>query len=121
MTNANPRNIAPRRESDRFLNPIRVLVFWRKGANERFEADIFDISRTGCFINTREVAADGETVTLEIPNVDPDEVLEFEGTVVPQGRTLNGFGVRFEALNEGQRELITKITDRAEKQPDRRS
>ena len=75
----------------------------------------------GCFINTRENAVDGERITLEVPTLVPDEVLEFAGTVVPQGRTLYGFGVRFEELNEIQRTLITRLIDRAEKQPDRRS
>ena len=75
----------------------------------------------GCFINTRENAADGEKITLEVPTFVPDEVMEFPGTVVPQGRTLYGFGVRFEELNKDQRTLVTKLIDRAEKQPDRRS
>lgn len=120
MATAKARKGAPRRDSDRFLNPIRVLVFWRKAGTERFEADICDISLGGCFINTRENAGDGEKVTLEVPSLDPDEILEFVGTVVPQGRTLHGFGVRFEALNDDQKKLIAKLTDRAEKQPDRR-
>ena len=120
MPSTNPRKSAPRRDSDRFLNPIRVLVFWSKDGSERYEADICDISIGGCYINTRENAADGETITIEMPTFDPDEVLEFAGTVVPQGRTLNGFGVRFIALNENQKALITKLIDRAEKQPDRR-
>ena len=121
MTTAKPREETPRRDSDRFLNPIRVLVFWKKGGPERYEADICYISMGGCFINTRENAADGEAITVEIPTSNPDEVLEFAGTVVPQGRTLYGFGMRFEPLNETQRALIDKLTDRAEKQPDRRA
>ena len=121
MTTAQPRENTPRRDSDRFLNPIRVLVFWRKNGTERYEADICDISLGGCFINTRGNAEDGENVTLEVPTLVPDEVMEFPGTVVPQGRTLYGFGVRFEELNESQKTLITKLIDRAEKQPDRRS
>ena len=121
MTTAKPREETPRRDADRFLNPIRVLVFWRKNGTERYEADICDISMGGCFINTRENAADGERITLEVPTLVPDEVLEFAGTVVPQGRTLYGFGVLFEELNEIQRTLITRLIDRAEKQPDRRS
>jgi hypothetical protein len=121
MTIAKPREDAPRRDSDRFLNPIRVPVFWRKNDAERHEAAIYDISMGGCFINTRASAADGENITLEVPTLVPEEVMEFQGTVVPQGRTLYGFGVRFEELNEIQRALITKLIDRAEKQPDRRS
>jgi hypothetical protein len=121
MTTAKPRENTPRRDSDRFLNPIRVLVFWRKNGPERFEADICDISIGGCFINTRENAADGENITLEVPTLVPDEVMEFSGTVVPQSRTLYGFGVRFGELNESQRSLISKLIDRAEKQPDRRT
>jgi len=96
-------------------------VFWRKNGPERHEADICDISMGGCFINTRANAADGENITLEMPSLVPDEVMEFSGTVVPQGRTLYGFGVRFDELNEGQRGLIAKLIDRAEKQTDRRS
>ena len=121
MTNAKPREAAPRRDSDRFLKPVRVLVFWHKDGSERYEADIYDISMGGCFINTRGVAADGEAVTVEIPTSNPDEVLAFAGRVVPQGRTLYGFGVRFEPLNEEQEALIDKLIVRAEKQPDRRS
>ena len=121
MTTVKPREGTPRREDDRFLNPIRVLVFWRKNGPERHEADICDISMGGCFINTRANAADGENITLEVPSLVPDEVMEFSGTVVPQGRTLDGFGVRFDELNEGQRGLIVKLIDRAEKQTDRRS
>lgn len=120
MTDPKSRNATPRRGGERFLNPIRVLVFWRKDGPERYEGDICDISIGGCFINTRTAAADGEMVTLEIPSIDPEKALEFTGTVVPQGRTLYGFGVRFDPLNEDQIELIRKITDRAEKQPDRR-
>src|SRR5688572_8621283 len=120
MTTVKPREGTPRREDDRFLNPIRVLVFWRKNGEERHEAAIYDISMGGCFINTRVNAADGENITLEVPTLVPDEVLEFPGTVVPQGRTLYGFGVRFGDLEENQKALINKLIDRADKQPDRR-
>lgn len=121
MTTAKPREETPRRDSDRFLKPVRFLVFWQKDGSERYEADIYDISVGGCFLNTRGVAVDGETITVELPTSNPDEVLGFAGTVVPQGRTLYGFGVRFEPLNEKQDALINKLIDRAEKQPDRRT
>ena len=110
-----------RRKSRRVIKPMPILVFW-KGESGRYEADICDMSIGGCFINTNGDADDGERISLEIPTLTPTEdVIQFNGSVIPQGRKLKGFGVRFGSLSKDQQSLIAQLMVQSNEQADRRN
>lgn len=114
------RKKKPRRRSRRVIKPIPILVFWQ-GNSGKYEADICDLGMGGCFINTNADAKDGESIKLDIPTATANEnTIRFTGTVIPQGRTYKGFGVRFDALNEEQQSLVARLMARSPEQPDNR-
>ncbi|HKS27910.1 MAG TPA: PilZ domain-containing protein [Pyrinomonadaceae bacterium] len=109
-----------RRKGRRVIGPVPNLVFWR-GDSGRYEADICDIGMGGCFLNTNGNADDGESITLEIPTSTVEQsMIEFPGTVIPQGRKFKGFGVRFGALSEEQQSMIARLMVQLHEQAERR-
>lgn len=109
-----------RRESRRITKPLRILVFW-EGKSGRHEADIYDVGIGGCFLNTAGEAEVGERVKVDIPKPTVDQhVVSFEGIVVPQKRSLKGFGMRFLPLTEEQQTVIGLFALNSQEFPDRR-
>lgn len=97
---------SPRRKTVRSIKPLTNIVFWRN-EHERSEADIYDISLGGCFLNTLGPATNGERITIGLPNAENDgEVTGISGTVVPQRRSLVGFGLKFDELTKDKSFLL---------------
>lgn len=110
-----------RRKTRRVVKPLSTLVFW-EGGSGRHEADICDVGMGGCYINTNGEADVGQCVSVEIPTQTASErVIKISGTVVSQQRTFKGFALRFEALNEEQESLITRLIAQAREKDDRSS
>jgi len=98
-----------RRSSNR--HPVELEVEW-EGIGGRLPGTMSDVSLDGCFILSSGDTNDGETVKIFVPLADGMKV-QFQGTVANHVYEI-GFGVRFGALSEAQRDLLLKMVDRSE-------
>ena len=111
----------PRRNSQRVVDPLRILVFWN-GENGRNDGYLSDISLGGCFLNTSAEAVDNKQIVLEIPEPPQgDEVVAFDCTVIAQQRRLKGFGLRFGSLSDRQKAVLKHFIAKSKAAPDRRN
>ncbi len=92
------------RELERIPFLTEITLEWASG---RREARISDLSMGGCYIDTIASIPEGEKVSFEISTADGRE-MPFSGTVayVLDGF---GFGVKFDDLNESQREFLNGV------------
>lgn len=81
-------------------------VFWQ-GMHGRCKGTMSDLSSSGCFVLTGFEVSDGETVHVFVPIGDGMKA-QFTGSVTNHEDDI-GFGVRFQELGAGQREVIDNL------------
>jgi hypothetical protein len=106
MTKPDRRHGGDRRRRNRF--GLELSVTW-EGSSGRASGTISDLSPTGCFILAAGDVEDGDQVRIDIP-------LNTGGTLLLWGEIANhvheiGFGVRFVALTDSQRDYLERFTD----------
>ena len=112
---------APRRNSPRVVDPLRIPVFWN-GESGRNDGYLYDVSLGGCFLNTSAEAADKAQIVLEIPEPPQgEEVVALNCFVIAQQRRLKGFGLRFGSLSERQKAVLDHFIAKSKEAPDRRN
>src|SRR5437016_603524 len=89
-----------RRGSNRY--PITLDIEW-EGSAGRLSGTVSDVSLDGCFVLSSGDVEDGDIVNVFIPLADGMKV-QFAGKVANHVFEI-GFGVRFEQLSAGQRDL----------------
>ena len=99
-----------RRAADRFA--VKIDVEWER-AKGRFSGSVSDMSFDGCFVLCSGDVDDGETVSLFIPLADGMKV-QFNGRVTNHVLEI-GFGLKFDPLTTGQRDVLAKMAAQAEK------
>jgi len=106
MTKQDRRQGGERRARNRF--GLELAVTW-EGSLGRAPGTMSDVSPTGCFILTSGDVEDGDQVRIDI-------ALNTGGTLSLWGEVANhvheiGFGVRFVALTDAQRDYLERFTD----------
>ena len=92
------------RDTNRY--PITLDIEW-EGSGGRQPGSISDISLDGCFVLSSGDVSDEDHVNVFIPLADGMKV-QFGGKVANHVFEI-GFGVHFEQLSAGQRDLLIKI------------
>lgn len=104
MSVGDRRSGSERRGTNRY--PITLEIEW-EGSAGRLPGTISDVSLDGCFVLSSGDVNDGEIVKIFIPLADGMKV-QFAGKVTNHVFEI-GFGVRFEQLSAGQRDLLIKL------------
>jgi len=93
-----------RRSTNRY--PLDVTVEW-EAASGRQPGTLSDVSFDGCFVLSNGDVADGDNVKIFLPLGDGMKV-QFDGRVANHVFEI-GFGVKFVALSQAQKEILTKL------------
>jgi hypothetical protein len=93
-----------RRSTNRY--PLEVGVEW-EAASGRQPGALSDVSFEGCFVLSNGDVADGDNVKIFLPLGDGMKV-QFDGRVANHVLEI-GFGVKFVALSQAQKEILTKL------------
>ena len=97
-----------RRHAARVRFPLEMR--W-EGLSGRHPARIYDISMSGCYVETLGDVQDGEVVRFEIQS-PTGRWLPFRGEVVHHQPNM-GFGLRLKDLSGPQRETLAQLIDYA--------
>jgi hypothetical protein len=97
-----------RRRHTRVRFPLEVR--W-EGLSGGHSARIYDISVSGCYVETLGEVQMHERVRFEVQS-PTGRWLRFEGEVVHHQPNM-GFGLRFVGLSEAQRDILTRLIDYA--------
>ena len=100
-----------RREDARAGIDTALYVLWLAEDEEPSAqvGKITNLSRSGCFIQTRAEARMNMTVTLRL-RLPTDRWLPLQGTIVHTTRRV-GFGLRFTDLSEADRDMLTLLEE----------
>lgn len=98
-----------RRSSERFA--IDVPVEW-EASKGRQPGTISDVSLNGCFVLGSGDVTDGEAVKIFVPLADGMKV-QFEARIANHVLEI-GFGVKFEPLSAAQRDLLSRLVQKAQ-------
>lgn len=104
MASNDRRSGSERRGTNRY--PITIEVEWESDGGRK-PGTISDISLDGCFVLSSGEVNDGDIVRVFIPLADGMKV-QFGGKVANHFFEI-GFGVRFEQLSSGQRDLLMQL------------
>ena len=104
MSAQDRRSGVERRSTSRYR--IEIDVEWQASGG-RESGSVSDISLDGCFVLCSGSVNDGEPVRLFVPLADGMKV-EFSGRVANHVYEI-GFGMRFDQLSAGQRDLLMSI------------
>jgi c-di-GMP-binding flagellar brake protein YcgR len=102
------RSGVDRRATNRFA--VNIDVQW-EGTIARQSGTLSDISFGGCFVLGTGQVEDGEPVTIFVPLADGMNV-EFRGRVANHVFEI-GFGVKFDQISPGQRDVINRLISEA--------
>jgi hypothetical protein len=92
-----PENVPYRHDNLRKHPRIKCAIPLKYEFDSRtYRGTAENVSRSGVFINTRDLVAAGETLTVFIPAKKIRKIKRLQGRVAWSNRT--GFGVRFERL-----------------------
>ena len=104
MSVGDRRSGIERRGTNRY--PLTLDVEW-EGTGGRLPGTISDVSLDGCFVLSTGDVNDGDIVKIFMPLADGMKV-QFAGKVANHVFEI-GFGVHFEQLSAGQRDLLIKL------------
>ena len=97
-----------RRRDERVRFPLEVR--W-EGLSGGHTARVYDISLSGCYIETLGDVQTGERVSFEIQS-PTGRWLQFEGRVVHHQRNM-GFGLRLVNLSDARRDALSRLLEYA--------
>ena len=97
-----------RRRDERVRFPLEVR--W-EGLSGRHTARVYDISLSGCYIETLGDVQTGERLSFEIQS-PTGRWLQFEGRVVHHQRNM-GFGLRLVNLSDARRDALSRLLEYA--------
>ena len=98
-----------RRSTQRY--PVEVSVEWETSKG-RQSGTMSDVSLNGCFVLGSGDVVDGEVVKIFVPLADGMKV-QFDARIANHVLEI-GFGVKFEPLSAAQRDLLSKLVQRAQ-------
>ena len=103
-----PSNFRDRRRSDRIQLPLEVR--W-EGISGRRVARVYDISLSGCYIETLGQVTKGERIRFEV-QLPTGRWLPLQGDVVHEQPNM-GFGVRLVDAPERDRRMLEQLLEYA--------
>jgi hypothetical protein len=105
---ADPLTLPEQRRSDRVRLPLELR--W-ESLSGRHAARLYDLSRTGCYVEAPGQVQTGEPVRIEVQS-PTGRWLQFMGEVV-HAQTHMGFALRFLDLSESQACVVDELVEYA--------